>query len=429
MSLKHSLSYGLIRLISYPFSLMSYKLIHRIGRALGSCAYYLDRHHRKRVLNNLAIAESLQLSHEERKKIAKESFQNLVITTMEYFRLKASRNNLEEIVTAENRELLDEIYDQGKGFIIFSGHQSNWEVPFLELTRCWKGAAIGRPIKNKALYDYILSIRQLFGGKVIPPKSALKSGTQILKEGHFFGFAGDQGLPESSYSYPFFGTRAWTSAGPAILAYKTNSPIIVLTNKRENNKYTTHYSKPIYPNVESALKTEVIRMMDEANKLLEDSIRHSPGEYLWQHNKWKQTEVNHVKREYRHDFILIALPEDPEKFHSIFPYLNILKKVYARGFFTFLIPQKFRKEADLDFGQCLFYENESELYRDDWKTQMLLDFIDSKKMRQHYLNKSAFKALRLSEILKLAKRHQDYASKQDLSHSLLQAFCKNNSAP
>ena len=112
------------------------------------------------------------------------------------------------------------------------------------------GVAIGRPIKNKLLYNWVTSIRQKFGGKMIAPQNAIREGLRGLKKGAFLGIVGDQGMPNSGFSSPFFGRNAWTSPIAAILSHRTGSPIMVATTHRSEGKYSIHYSEPIWPNTE-----------------------------------------------------------------------------------------------------------------------------------------------------------------------------------
>ena len=157
------------------------------------------------------------------------------------------------VIQCENPETADELYRQGQGIIFFCGHLSNWEALFLDGTRRMRGIAIGKSIKNKRLYRWIVSIREKNGGKIIAPRNAVKEGLRVLRKGVFMGIVGDQGMPDSGYSFPFLGRRAWTTTAPALLAYKTHCPIIVATTRRVKGGYRIRYSDPIWPNLEESL--------------------------------------------------------------------------------------------------------------------------------------------------------------------------------
>ncbi|MFI5334441.1 MAG: lysophospholipid acyltransferase family protein [Chlamydiales bacterium] len=239
-------TFWLLRALTFPFGFLSYTQIHTLGKWLGTLAYFCLPRFRKRALSNLALAETLTLSEKEIVRLAKSSFCNLMITCLEYAKL-AREKEIARVARCINPEVATPHMQEGKGVIFFCGHQANWEILFLEGTSRMPGVAIGRPIKNKLLYSWVQAMRQKFGGKIIIPKNAFREGLRALKQGSFLGIVGDQGMPDSGFSSPFFGRRAWTSPLPAILSYRTGRPIFVATTRRERGKYLITYSEPIWP--------------------------------------------------------------------------------------------------------------------------------------------------------------------------------------
>lgn len=375
--------YLFLRSVEWFIGLFSYRTLHAIGRVLGTLIYYLHGPFRKKAMTNLAIAFGKDKSYAERRHIAIKSFQNLCITCLEFFRLKKSKNKMEELVIVEKGEEVLDLLNKKQGVIFLTGHQANWEVPFIAVTSFAKGIAIGRPIKNKRLYDFVLSVREMNGGTIVMPKRAIAESTAALKAGKFVGIVGDQAFPESSYSYPLFGTRAWTTTTPALLAYKTNSPLVVAMTKRHKGRYIVQPSPIIWPDTTKPLKEEVVGMMNQALGYLEKSIATRPGDWLWQHDRWKQSGTNNVKRKYRFSFILVILTEASK------PLVEAIEKIYPRAFITYLIPP----EMKLEGKQTIIYNSEDELCVDDWRYQMLIDFYDSAKARRFFRKRGVFKAL------------------------------------
>ena len=72
--------YIILRIITFPFSVLPYTVIHKIGNALGLISFYLLKSFRKRALSNIALASDLKLDSKKIKSIAIGSFQNLMIT-------------------------------------------------------------------------------------------------------------------------------------------------------------------------------------------------------------------------------------------------------------------------------------------------------------------------------------------------------------
>jgi Kdo2-lipid IVA lauroyltransferase/acyltransferase len=408
----HFIIYCFFRILGFCISLLSYQSIHQLGRFAGGCAFYLHRSFRKKAMTNLTIAFGSTCDEMELKKIAKKSFQNLMITLLEFFRLKKSQSNLGEIVILQENPQIESLLKNNQGVIFLSAHQANWEISFIALTQRYKGIAIGKPIKNRRLYRWILSVREMFGGKIVTPKNAIRESIKALSKGEFLGIVGDQAYPESPYAYPLFGTRAWTASTPALLAYKTGCPLIAGTTQRIDGKYHVCGSDPIWPNLNLPMKEEVPRMMDRAMRHLEASIAQKPEQWMWIHDRWKQQGIDHVKRKFRFGFILVIFPKDPTPFLEILP---LFRAIYPRSFLTFFVPKG--TEINLENCQVKEYENENDLMLRDWRYQLVLDFYGSKSLRHHYLKLGAFKALHLGNFKK------NYPLADALKQKLVKSEC------
>jgi len=420
---RNKLAYYLIRVGTFPLMYLSFKLIHKIGRVLGYFSYFFLKEYRKRTLSNLALANDLKLSNKDIRKVAIQSFQNLAITVLEYPKLH-SKKDLSKIIKCENPDVADRLYSEKKGIIFFCAHQSNWEVLFLDGTSRMQGIAIGRPIKNKKLYKWIIKIREKMGGKIITPKNALKEGLRNLKKGVFMGIVGDQSMPDSSYYYPFLGRRAWTSTAPALLSYKTNCPIIVATTRRVNGGYRIHYSEPIWPDQTKPLETELKRLMNNSLSLLQQTIKQRPFEWLWQHNRWKQQTPKIIYKRFRHDCICIILPKKREDFNKIAKHLPILKKIYNRDFIFIICPKKYKNDPLIDSDDVIYYKTYKDTLLKDYRFKLIYNFTPFRKIKNHYLKLSAFEVLTIETLQKLALKKLDNTQLSDLSKVFEAAICR-----
>jgi len=419
---KEKWTYYFIRAVTFPFSLMPYSWLHKIGRWLGSIAYHFMTDYRKRTLSNLALANDLDLTPSQLIRIAKRSFQNLAINCLEYPKF-AREKDFSRVIQCENPEVADEIYKQNKGIIFFCGHQSNWEVLFLDGTTRMKGIAIGKSIKNKRLYHWILSIREKNGGKIVAPRNAVKEGLRALKNGSFIGIVGDQGMPDSGYSFPFLGRRAWTSTAPALLAYKTNCPIVFASTHRVQGRYKIRYFDPIWPDHSQPVEKDVVRMMDKALTLLQESIKHSPGEWLWQHNRWKQQTTHNLYKRFRHDCICVIMPD--EGFLDLNQHLKTLKEIYPLVFLILFIPNRFRHVPLIDADETIYYKTLDQTLINDLRFKLVFNFTDYKPIHAHYERLSAFEVVHIAKLKELAAEHLQ--PQHDFSDILKRALCRPGS--
>ena len=423
---KEHLVYLFLRAITYPFSWLPYSWLHALGRGIGWVCYYLMTDYRKRALSNLSLAKDLALTPEEIVRTAKKSFQNLAINCLEYPKL-AREKKLSSVICCENPEIADALYQKGQGIIFFCGHQSNWEVLFLDGTSRMRGIAIGKPIKNKRLYQWILSIRQKNGGTIIAPKNAVKEGLRALRKGVFMGIVGDQGMPDSGYAFPFLGRRAWTSTAPALLAYKTQCPIIFAATRRVKNGYRIHYSDPIWPDMTRPAEEEVVRMMNKLLTLLQESIQNSPGEWLWQHNRWKQQTPQILYKRFRKDCICVILPEEEAFFQTLQEHLPTLKKIYPLAFLSLLVPKKYENIPLIKADEIIYYSSPEEMLLKDYRFKLVFNFTKNPKVRRHYERLSAFEVIHADALKELASPHLPESMKTNWSEIFKRALCRPGS--
>lgn len=381
-------TYLILRTFLFPLSLLPSRILHSVGKGLGLLAYTFYPKFRKRTLSNIALA--LNPPEKELKRIAKKSMQNLMITLLDYSQLHT------KLATCQNPQLAESLIKEGKGIIFFCAHQANWEVLFVEGTNRMPGVAIGRPIKNSFLYNWILKLRQQNGGKIITPQNAIREGLKALKRGAFLGIVGDQGMPDSGFSSPFFGKRAWTSPMPALLSFRTGCPIMVATTKREKGKYHITYSDPIWPSKEAPQETEIPRLMHTALHLLEESIRKAPEEWLWQHNRWKQQPPGRVKRTYRQESLLIILPHEP------LAHLEVFREIYPLEFITLLTPTPITHS--LAEVETILYRTPQERFLRNYQYKLVFNLTSEKKITKHYTQLGATQVVNMPHFTPEALR-------------------------
>lgn len=410
--------YFIILVFTWPLRWLSYRSIHKIGNFLGACLFYGSSKFRKRTLSNLSLASSLRLSKKEVISLAKRSMQNFMITCLEYPKLFVEKN-IHRLVHCENPGQVEAIYKQGISPIFFCGHQANWELFFLEGTLRMQGVAIGRPIKNQLLYKWVLKIRQKHGGKIIHPKEAVKEGLKALRTGSFLGIVGDQGMPESGLCSLFLGRKAWTSPIPALLSYRTGSPIIVATMKRQKTSYQIRYSTPIWPNRKAQAHQEIERMMKKALSMLEASIMEKPEQWLWLHNRWKQQTLKKIKGKFRFESICVIMPQERSLFEKIAPDLITFREIYPHEFITLKVPEDYF--VQIKDMQIEYYKKEKDLLESNFCYKLIYNFSSCNRLHRYFLKLSAFQIISLEQLYRLGNTEDDQPFSQVLKRAVLRA--------
>jgi KDO2-lipid IV(A) lauroyltransferase len=399
MKIFHILSYLALRLFLFPFSLLSYSFLHILGEKMGTVAFYLLPKYRKRILSNLSLASDLILEEKDKKTLAKRVLGNLFIVCLEYGKL-CREKNIKRLVTCVNPEKAQNLLQEHKGLIFFCGHQANWELFFLEGTSRMPGTAIGQSIQNTYLYNWILQIREKFGGKIILPSQAVKEGLRALKQERFLGIVGDQAMPGSGFCSPFLGRNAWTSSLPALLSYRSKKPIITAIMTRKGGKYLIQYSDPIFPNTENPSEKEIPLMMEQVLKPLEESIKKAPDQWLWSHNRWKQQKPGRLKKAYRQDAIAVLLPKDPVLWKSLVKEISLFKGLYPTELLSFFTPYPLLETID---AEVFLYSDYNDLKIRDFRYKLLFNFTSQNDLNKHFLRLAVLKVVTLPFLQKKAK--------------------------
>ncbi|WP_100934008.1 lipid A biosynthesis lauroyl acyltransferase [Candidatus Chlamydia corallus] len=313
-----------------------------LGKGLGFFAFYIISDYRKTALTNLALAFP-EKTFDERYKIARQSLQHLVITLLELLAMEKLVRNIEQLITIitsstnpkgfsleelMSDEDLEQTFKQlgkNQGLILFCGHQANWELPFLYITRNYPGIAFAKPIKNQRLSKKIFALREVFKGKIVPPKHGIQQGIEALNQGKLVGIVGDQALLISPYSYPLFGSPAFTTTSPALLAYKTGLPVVAISVYRQSKGFQVIPSAKLYADKSLPMKESVNALMDQMMGFLEKGIASHPEQWMWIHKRWKRKISNLIRKKYRYSHILVIV----DQISSDLPFLKSLATCFS----------------------------------------------------------------------------------------------------
>jgi KDO2-lipid IV(A) lauroyltransferase len=85
----------------------------------------------------------------------------------------------------------------------------------------------------------------------------------------------------------FFGDRACTNKGLALLALKTEAPVIPVFLVREGLGFKAKFCREV-PLIKTGNKTKDVEAnTQQYNRIIEDFIRQYPDQWFWVHQRWK----------------------------------------------------------------------------------------------------------------------------------------------
>jgi Kdo2-lipid IVA lauroyltransferase/acyltransferase len=264
-----------------------------VGRQLGIVMYYLDCEHRKVALQNLSLAFGQEKSASEIRGIARRTFQNLGMTTIEFFRIpKMDAEMFKERVKIEGLEEALRLLEKKKGALLLIGHFGNWEL------MGFMSKVIGNPImviakpmkKNKWLDQFITKIRNAGGLEVISSVKASRKVMKALSQNRVVGILIDQRAKRSEEVWAdFFGRKAPTTPSLAVLAMKTSAPVLPVFMVRNGfQKHRLLIKEPLELIHTGDIKKDVEANTQLFNHTLESMIRQYPDQWFWVHRRWER---------------------------------------------------------------------------------------------------------------------------------------------
>ncbi len=265
----------LLARIAYHFRSGFQGLIYGIVRLIG--------YRKKVVLKNyhLAFGSEQKFSDEEGLKGFYRYFARLVTETLSArFYPKTGQARL----VFTNPEVLHGLIEENKRVVMLTGHFGNWELilewgapEFKERTFL----AVYQPLADKVVDDWFFQVRSSYGVVPVPHKHIIR---RSLKEqtNHCIALVMDQAPAEGmGGGGKFLNFETRFHLGGYHLAKKLNAPLCFVDSVWNGNRYESSFTAMGLPETEEDFTTDYAR-------LLSQTIRKAPFDYLWSHKRFKR---------------------------------------------------------------------------------------------------------------------------------------------
>jgi KDO2-lipid IV(A) lauroyltransferase len=289
-TLSHYAQYYGIRGSAAALRLLSFERAGAIGERIGMLGYK-PLGIRRAVVERQVAAAFPGLSEPEVARIARASYASLGRTTIETALLPTySREQVLDLVEqVTGWELVERAREQGRGFMIVTGHLGNWELGGSYVAaRGVPLEAVARRMENPLFDHYLTETRRSIGMTVIHDADAVRRVPRALREQHSVAFLIDQGAVGLASTWvPFFGRYAKTPRGPAVFALRLRAPLLFACALRQpNGRFVIHFEEvPVEQT--GTLDADVDRIVASYTSTLERWVRRAPEQYFWHHRRWK----------------------------------------------------------------------------------------------------------------------------------------------
>ena len=229
-------------------------------------------------------------SAKERARIVRDCYRNLGQALMEgIWGYGASEEALKRHVRMVNPEVVERLRAQKRSAILLAGHVCNWE---------WLLSSAGvhlsipidvvyKPLRLAGVDAYVRDARRRFGANPIPHRSFLYEVMRRGEEPRAYALLADQTplARAPKHWIRFLNRDTAFFLGPEQIARYVDATVVYVSMKRvRRGFYDVHFemiAEPPYGDDAGPAIAEAYA------RRLEATIRESPEDWLWIHNKWK----------------------------------------------------------------------------------------------------------------------------------------------
>ncbi|MES2768705.1 MAG: lysophospholipid acyltransferase family protein [Bdellovibrionota bacterium] len=287
--MKYFINFILIPL-SGVFSGLSKRSQFFCAQILGIIWFDVIRLRRKLVIQNISVAFP-DWAMEKKISVGRQSVQHLCLSFFEYMIIYNYKPEMHsKYFDIHNEHIIRNQLQKGKGALLMTLHMGAIDFALVGFTGFgYKVNATLKRIKDVHIDKFVNDLRDKNGIKFIADRKNPFDIFRALKNNEAVVFVMDQhmGRPHG-IQVDFFGKKAWTAAGLAAFAMKTQMPVIPLYNfRRDDGKIAIDVLDPIELEVNVDREQNIKVMTQKYNDALEKIIRLHPEQWLWVHRRWK----------------------------------------------------------------------------------------------------------------------------------------------
>jgi len=285
------MAYYLLKFISAIFCILPRGAAYALGRALGRFAlFFVPSWRMKMAVAN--IKDCLGFDDEKAMEVAKESVVKFGRMAAEVLRFPLmDEKNVDDFVTTEGLEYIEEAYQKGKGVIMCTAHFGNWELLGADVgLHGYPILSIARKQNDSSVDSFINEYREKVGQKIAynRGKEGVLAMGRYLKEKHLLGILFDQDTNDTGVEAPIFGKKCITPAGPAVFSRTFGSAILpIFMHYDADGSSRAKIYPPLYCERTKDKDADLRSVTEKLIQILENEIRSNPPMWFWVHDRWK----------------------------------------------------------------------------------------------------------------------------------------------
>ena len=199
------------------------------------------------------------------------------------------QGNLHEHCDLTEYDPVRELFEEGNGVIVASGHVGVWDVSgYVAGLLGLPVTSVFRPSPLPALNRLIERLRTGSGQTVVARKKVMWTLKRALENKEVIGLLADGGGKHSAVVAPFLGVNSRTVATPALLHLATGAPIVVVAVLRTGRmKYKLRVFDVIRDAGTGDREQDLASITTRVNRALGQGIVEAPEQWFWHSRRYR----------------------------------------------------------------------------------------------------------------------------------------------
>jgi KDO2-lipid IV(A) lauroyltransferase len=289
--MRHRLEYALVWMIVKGLGALPRSLARATGISLAYLVYVFHVRLRQVGMHNLAMAFP-QKKVGERRRILRGEFVSLGRQLAEVCLFPTyTRENVGRVVVYDGFENFERALARGKGVLFLTAHLGGWELSaFAHSLQGHPLKIVMRSLDNPRVDALLRQYRTMHGNQTVDKDDFVRGLLSAMKNGETVGILMDTNMtPPQGVFVDFFGIPAYTAAGLARIALRTDAAVVPGFTVWDPalRKYRLRF-EPMIPLIRTGDDDgDVVANTQAFTKVIEDYVRRYPDQWLWVHRRWK----------------------------------------------------------------------------------------------------------------------------------------------
>jgi KDO2-lipid IV(A) lauroyltransferase len=272
----------------YLFSILPFPVLYFLSDLFFPLVYYLVSYRKRIVLGNLRTSFP-EKTEPEIRAIARKFYRHFTDLVFEILKMRTiSPEALRRRIRYSNPELLQELYDRGKGLIGMLAHYNNWEWTVAISDGPHHALAVYKPLHNPFFDRFMKRARERHGVELITTRETPRRILEDHREGNLagYGFISDQSpvWEETQYWTTFMNQLTPVFTGAEKMAMRYGLPVVYYAMRKTGRG---RYLIDLIPLSMDPAGEKGHAITDRFHRTMEGIIREKPEFWLWTHRRWK----------------------------------------------------------------------------------------------------------------------------------------------